>query len=157
MEWIGTMKEIVLTDDIIACYIQDDHCYKASIKYNREEVLVFLITESHDDEILNNMKSLFLKVYNALPAVFERACSYFEEDFSEESLDIIREYQHEPSLTKKDLTDNISLRIIRIEEEGSAECDYIYKGENYITRFIFQFISADDIRFRCSCTEEIEE
>lgn len=150
------MKDIALTNDITACYIKEDYCYKASFKYNREEVLVFLITESHDDEILSSMRSLFLKVYNSLPEIHKRACRYLEEDFCDESLDTIREYQHEPSLSKKDLTDNISLRIIRIEEEGTAECDYIYRGENYITRFIFKFISADDIRFRFSCTELIE-
>ena len=151
------MNDIALTDDIIASYIKEDYCYKASFIYKDAVVSVFLLTESHDVGLLESMRSVFQILYKDLPVVFESACRYFKEDFSEESLDIIREYQHEPSLTMKELTDNLRLGIIRIEEDGTAECDYIYRGEKYITRFIFEYYSSDDIRFKCSCTEEIEE
>lgn len=150
------MKELILSNDMIARYCPDDYCYKTSFKHNNAEVEVFFLTESQDSDVLCNMRSTFLRQYERLPSVDSFFDKYMEDSVSEETIDILREYRNEPSLSKNELKEKTVLGIIRIDEECVAECDYIYDSGMYRTRFTIKETSDDSVDFMHSCTEEKE-
>ncbi|MBP5415756.1 MAG: hypothetical protein ILN61_11055 [Lachnospiraceae bacterium] len=151
------MKDLVLTDDIIARCSKEDHCYKAVFEYDSFKVSVFFMTESQDFILLNSMRSAFLELYENLPSVDRFAEDYMKDSFSEETIDILREYHHEDSLTKEEIIGNVYLGIIRIEEDSTAECDYIFRGSRYTTQFTFKYVSCGNIESLHSCTWENDD
>jgi len=143
-------------EDIAIVKYPEECFYKTVLKTEGSDVTVFFLTDSDDEALISKMKGACLELIRKLPAIDRMVRNYLKENLNEETLDIYREYRKEPGLSKKDMEDNLRLGLIRIEEDGSSEYDYVYDKGEYLTRLIFRGTDEKDFEFRFSCTEEKE-